>query len=75
MARAKTARITTPNPSEIMLVPEVRKNSNGGTIEEEIRRRAYELYEARGCTPGRDYEDWLSAEREILARSNHRTSA
>ena len=75
MAKAKTARITNPNPSEIKLVPEIRKNANGGTIEEEIRRRAYELYEERGCAPGRDYEDWLSAEREILARSDHRPSA
>ena len=38
------------------------------TLEEEIRRRAYELYEQRGCTPGRENEDWLVAEQEIVAR-------
>jgi hypothetical protein len=75
MAKAKTARITKTNPSEITLVPEIRKNSNGGAIEEDIRRRAYQLYEERGCVPGHDHEDWLSAEREVLARSNHRPSA
>ena len=37
-------------------------------LEEEIRRRAYELYEQRGATPGQDHEDWLVAEREVLAR-------
>ena len=34
-------------------------------IEDEIRRRAYELYEERGQEDGRDVEDWLRAEKEI----------
>jgi HSP20 family protein len=33
-----------------------------------IARRAYELYEAGGWTPGRDREDWFRAESEILLR-------
>jgi hypothetical protein len=33
--------------------------------EEDIRRRAYEIYLARGEEPGRDVEDWLQAEREL----------
>jgi len=37
-------------------------------VEEEIRRRAYELYMQRGCTPGQDHSDWVEAEREIMAR-------
>jgi hypothetical protein len=35
------------------------------TIEEEIRKRAYELFEARGKEEGRELEDWLRAEQEI----------
>lgn len=35
---------------------------------EEIARRAYELYVARGGTPGSDIEDWLKAERELRGR-------
>lgn len=31
-----------------------------------IRRRAYELYEKRGCQDGHAEEDWLRAEAEIL---------
>jgi hypothetical protein len=31
-----------------------------------IRRRAYELYESRGCEPGQDEQDWLRAEKELL---------
>jgi len=34
--------------------------------EEEIRRRAYEIYLARGGEPGHDLEDWLQAEREVV---------
>jgi len=36
--------------------------------EEEIKRRAYEIYLERGEEPGRHLEDWLQAEREL---ANH----
>ena len=35
-------------------------------LEEEIRLRAYELYEARGRQDGHELHDWLQAEAEIL---------
>ncbi|MGD0909772.1 MAG: DUF2934 domain-containing protein [Candidatus Acidiferrales bacterium] len=31
-----------------------------------IAERAYRLYEERGSEPGREIEDWLRAEEEIL---------
>ena len=34
-------------------------------LDEEIRRRAYELYEERGRGDGHEIEDWLHAEAEI----------
>jgi hypothetical protein len=34
-------------------------------LEDEIRRRAYDLYEQRGGEPGHDVEDWLRAEEEV----------
>jgi hypothetical protein len=41
-------------------------------LEEEIRRRAYELYLQRrataGCENGDENQDWLIAEREIRSR-------
>jgi len=37
-------------------------------IAEQIRRRAYELYEARGREEGRELEDWFRAEEEITGR-------
>lgn len=38
--------------------------------EEEIRRRAYELYEQDGRQHGRDREHWLRAEAEVLGRGS-----
>jgi hypothetical protein len=35
-----------------------------------IRKRAYELYEARRCQPGRESDDWLQAERELKHHFN-----
>jgi hypothetical protein len=35
--------------------------------DEEIRRRAYEIYLGRGEQPGRELDDWLQAERERKA--------
>lgn len=33
--------------------------------DEEIKRRAYEIYLERGEQPGCDLDDWLQAEREL----------
>jgi HSP20 family protein len=37
---------------------------------EEVRRRAFELFEKRGKEIGREFEDWLTAEREVLGATN-----
>ena len=43
--------------------------ANGdGAIRLEIQLRAYYRYCERGCEPGREIEDWLSAEQEVLAQ-------
>jgi len=38
-------------------------------IQDQIRRRAYELYEARGRGDGYDLDDWLQAEFEVTQKS------
>ncbi|HEV8540098.1 MAG TPA: DUF2934 domain-containing protein, partial [Nitrospiraceae bacterium] len=30
-----------------------------------VARKAYELFERRGCAPGHDLEDWVQAERLV----------
>jgi len=37
-------------------------------LHEEIERTAYELYKKSGCIDGRDFENWLDAERIVLTR-------
>jgi len=34
-------------------------------LQEQIRMRAYELYESRGCIDGHHEEDWYQAENEL----------
>lgn len=45
-----------------------RKNLVPINLDDEIRRRAYELYQQRGSGSGSEADDWLSAEREIRQR-------
>jgi len=35
----------------------------------DIAKRAYEKYEARGCTHGYDREDWTAASHELIAET------
>jgi len=44
-------------------------------LEEQIRLRAYELYEARGGEDGHELDDWLKAEAEILGAGQRATAA
>jgi hypothetical protein len=37
-------------------------------LQEQIRLRAYELYEQRGREDGRDLDDWLQAESEVTGQ-------
>ncbi len=53
------------NKSTLAQVPD---SSTLEKTEAVIRLRAYEYYEERGCEDGRDLEDWLRAEAEILGK-------
>lgn len=81
MAKAKVPRNGSASNKKVTpisgpgTVSTSKKNQAEVDMEAEIRRRAYELYEQRGYTPGHENEDWLVAEREILARSDHHQSA
>ena len=37
-------------------------------LQEQIRRRAHELYEQRGRQDGHELDDWLQAESEVTQR-------
>jgi Protein of unknown function (DUF2934) len=44
-------------------------NGKADNMEDRIKTRAYELYEARGYVDGHDEEDWFQAELELLNQS------
>ena len=47
-------------------LPDVQSTSMGSEpSEEDIRLRAYQRYLERGAEHGRDYDDWIEAEREL----------
>lgn len=80
MARAKDTNGTiTSSPRKratkpLQPVAEVKKNVFPINLDEEIRKRAYELYAQRGYTSGHENEDWLTAEREVLSRYHQQTA-
>jgi hypothetical protein len=51
---------------------ELKKNKTAkfyADVEEQVRIRAYEIYEKRGREDGHALEDWLQAQSELPARS------
>jgi hypothetical protein len=55
-------------PAAAREAPERQGRWEKGPAREEIESRAYQLYLQRGRAHGRALEDWLRAERELLAR-------
>lgn len=43
----------------------------GASLQEQIRKRAYELYLARDGAPGDALQDWVQAEAEIAWKCTH----
>jgi hypothetical protein len=85
MAKAKTPRTPKTINNQVITMPEAgsfplarksaQANNSSFAMEAKIRERAYQLYVERGSTPGHENEDWLRAEREILASKSHQQSA
>lgn len=63
MARAKTDQRVEQTDDGVSNAPAQQESSS--IAENDIARRAYDRYLARGCVPGRDLDDWLDAEREL----------
>jgi Protein of unknown function (DUF2934) len=53
------------NPQIPTLSTETRATESPVDIQEQVRRRAFELYEQRGRVDGQDLDDWLQAESEL----------
>jgi hypothetical protein len=53
------------NPQTPTLSTGTRASESPADIQEQVRRRAFELYEQRGSKDGHDLDDWLQAESEL----------
>ena len=55
-----------------LALPSVKATSPpAATREEEVRSRAYRLYEERGREDGRALDDWLQADEEVSPRAGN----
>jgi hypothetical protein len=44
---------------------DLQKTDSGCELQDQIRARAFQLYEQRGTDDGHDLDDWLQAEAEL----------
>jgi hypothetical protein len=64
-----------PEPRKLEVVKNgSRRNLVPINLDDEIRQRAYELYEQRGAAGGNEADDWFNAEREIRERYHQRSA-
>jgi hypothetical protein len=64
--KAQRKSSTSPSTTETAPTPD---------LLEQIRLRAYELFEQRGRIEGYDLEDWLQAEAEVTQRTGKTRAA
>ena len=72
--RAATRRTTKPvDEASVAADMSTGNNGNGTTARQpsadEIAQAAYQRYLSRGGTDGRDFDDWIEAERELANRN------
>jgi len=56
------------SPQVVLSVPiktDLQKTDSSGELQDQIRARAYQLYEQRGRDDGHTLDDWLQAEAEL----------
>jgi Protein of unknown function (DUF2934) len=72
MARAKTdQRVEQTEDGASKALAQQRSSP---IAENDVARRAYDLYLARGCEPGHALDDWLDAERELQQAAGSATA-
>lgn len=68
MATERTPRRKS-TPTNVIKTPASEASAVPAPRDEEIARRAHEIFLARGGDHGHDLEDWLQSERELLKRN------
>jgi Protein of unknown function (DUF2934) len=62
--KTKNIKLVTPEHQ-----PSVTTENQRAMSKDDVAHRAYELFLARGRVDGHDVEDWLEAERQLVAES------
>lgn len=70
--KLREARMKAPKPTTQLVPAEDRDPVKTG---EQVRTRAYELFEARGGEAGHELEDWLRAEEEVTGQKSRAAAA
>jgi hypothetical protein len=73
--RPKRNESTEPQATSTQAAEMGQASVGNASRDEDIRRRAYEIYLARGEQSGRDLGDWLQAERELEGGALSRAQA
>ncbi len=68
MPRAKTSKAPKNGNGTKAAVAAPSGNGSQADLENLIRQRAYELSEQRGFEPGREQDDWFTAEQQVRAK-------
>jgi hypothetical protein len=64
--RMKSSHVVPSQP----IKTDLQKTDGGGDLQDQIRARAYRLYEQRGREDGHDLEDWLHAGADAEAEAS-----
>lgn len=54
------------HPNNLLIIVESTENPHKQIIQSTVAKRAYQIFEKRGCKHGCDLEDWVTAEKELL---------
>ena len=64
--RTRKPKLVTSSPNKVVPVQQVSVSTDS---QEDIRSRAYKIYEQRGRGHGHDLDDWLIAEAEVVGKA------
>lgn len=65
MRTATTNRVKKLNEAQVK--PQGEGFADANVFGQRVEKKAYELYEGRGCQPGHDWDDWFAAEKIVEA--------
>ena len=64
-SKSKGTDISASDPSPAAAGRQAIHGNSDANYGDRVAERAYELYLARGASDGQDFDDWLTAEREL----------